>query len=271
MYYIRGMCLFLPAVLFLLSASGCGTMSNGRCWGDDAYRHVNMGKIKKAAHNAFFDLQTLVPAAGALIFAIDDYDEEVSDWASNHSRLFDSIEDAKDASDVLRGILLAETVVTVMILPSGDDKKHWSVSKLKGLSVELAALGATSSITARLKDLTDRTRPDNTTDNSLPSAHASGAFSAATLSNRNLDNIDMPKKLRRTLQTGNICLAAGVAWARVEGKRHYPSDVLAGAALGHFLSAFIHDAFMNAPEEDRFDFIIYPYEDGVGVEVGFRF
>lgn len=35
-----------------------------------------------------------------------------------------------------------------------------------------------------------------------------------------------------------MALASAVAWARVERGRHFPSDVLAGAALGHFLSAF---------------------------------
>jgi hypothetical protein len=40
-------------------------------------------------------------------------------------------------------------------------------------------------------------------------------------------------------------LAAATAWARVEAEKHYPTDVLAGAALGHFLTAVIHDSMMG--------------------------
>lgn len=38
------------------------------------------------------------------------------------------------------------------------------------------------------------------------------------------------------------------AWARVAANKHYPTDVLAGAALGHFLMAVIHDSFMGLDE-----------------------
>jgi membrane-associated phospholipid phosphatase len=62
-----------------------------------------------------------------------------------------------------------------------------------------------------------------------------------------------------------------VAWARVEARKHYPSDVLAGAALGHFLTAFIHDAFLNLPEDGSVDFSVYVLKGGAGLELCFRF
>ena len=77
-------------VAFLLSvfATGCGTLTNDRGWGQDISYPVNLKMISRAAHNAFFDLQTLIPAAGALIFAVDDFDEEVSDWATDNNPIF---------------------------------------------------------------------------------------------------------------------------------------------------------------------------------------
>jgi len=54
-----------------------------------------------------------------------------------------------------------------------------------------------------------------------------------------------------SLQLGNLLLATGVGVARVEAGAHYPADVLAGAAIGHFLSAFIYDAFIGLPEHER--------------------
>jgi hypothetical protein len=40
-----------------------------------------------------------------------------------------------------------------------------------------------------------------------------------------------------------------VAWARIEAGEHFPSDVLAGAAIGNFVTAFIHDFLLGQPED----------------------
>ncbi len=122
-----------------------------------------------------------------------------------------------------------------------------------------------------LKDATDRTRPDGNNDRSFPSHHSLTAFSYATLANRNLDSIRLPEKVRLPLQLGNILLATGVGWTRVEGKRHFPSDVLAGAALGYFLTAFIHDVFQDFPEDTRFGLIILPLDRGATIKLHFAF
>lgn len=258
-------------LLGVLVLSGCGTMRNGRGWGQDAIYPVSWERVQTAAYNAFFDYQTLIPAAGALIFTIDDWDERASDWAIDHTPIFNSVEDAKDASDTMRDILMAEAIATGFLTPSGDEPGAWSVAKAKGFVVELAAAGATGGATALLKDATGRERPDGSNDNSLPSAHASASFSYATLANRNIDATDWPKTAKRTLQISNLLLATGVAWARVEGARHYPSDVLAGAALGTFLSSFIHDAFLPTPEDDRFQLLVFPQKDGGSVQIAFSF
>jgi membrane-associated phospholipid phosphatase len=64
------------------------------------------------------------------------------------------------------------------------------------------------------------------------------------------------------LHISNILLASGSAWARVEGGKHFPSDGLAGAALGHFLSTFIHDAFIGIPKANRCQLVIMPSKGG---------
>jgi hypothetical protein len=81
----------------------------------------------------------------------------------------------------------------------------------------------------------------------------------------------MPHALRTPIKVGNLLLASGVGWARVEAEKHYPSDVLAGAALGHFMTAFIHDAFMNLPEDRDVDFAVFPVEGGAGMVLSLRF
>jgi hypothetical protein len=242
---------FLVIILLSIIVTGCGTLENGRGWGRDAIYPVDFDRICRAAHDAFFDWQTLVPLGGGLFFALDDFDERVSDWASDHNPIFGSRRNARNASDNLRTTLWMESAVTALATPSGDEPTEWTFSKLKGLGVEYVAIRATSGVTGWLKNDINRQRPDKSNDYSFPSGHSSSSFSYMTLANRNLDSIDLPEPVIPVLKTGNLLLATSVAWARVEGRKHYPSDVLVGAALGHFLTAFIHDAFLNLPEDNR--------------------
>jgi hypothetical protein len=105
--------------------------------------------------------------------------------------------------------------------------------------------------TTYLKEAINRERPDLTDDKSFPSMYASREASQATLASRNLESIPMSNTERYAFRTGFTALAAGTAWARVEGERHYLDDVLAGYSLGHFISAFINDAFLgiDSPED----------------------
>ncbi len=261
-------CLILLSALII---AGCQTLPNDRRWGQDAFSPIDFDRVSRAAHDAFFNPNTLVPLVGAAVFAIDDFDERVSDWAVKHTPVFGSPSDARDASDDLRDVLGAEAVVTALVTPGGDFSDEWVVSKAKGGAVELLAFGATEGATSVLKSATGRTRPDKGNDKSFPSGHASSAFSYATLANRNIDSIYMPRSLKVPIKVGNLALASGVGWARVEGQKHFPSDVLAGAALGHFLTAFIHDAFLNLPEDADVDFAVFGVEGGAGVELALRF
>lgn len=257
--------------MFFLFVSGCGTLKNDRRWGQDAFWPMDLKRIGRAAHDALFDPQTLVPLGGALVFAIDDFDEKVTDWATKHNPIIGSDDNAIKFSGDMKEVLEAEVIVTALATPGGDDPGQWAYSKLKGAGVELLAVGVTSSLTNDLKDATDRERPDKSSKRSFPSGHTSSAFSYMTLANRNIDSIDMPASLKPPLKVCNFLMASSVGWARIEANRHYPSDVLVGAALGHFLTAFIHDAFMNLPEDGSVDFVVFPLDGGAGISFAFGF
>jgi hypothetical protein len=264
--------IFLILLMLSLGVTGCGTLPNGRGWGQDALSSSSLTRIPRAVYNAFFDLHTLIPAVGAAVCVAGDFDDDIAEWATRHTPIFGSVEGAKEASDWLRTTLQVEAAVTALATPSGHDPQHWAYWKAKGLGIELAAVGITSGVTQLLKVTTNRGRPDDPQDKtSFPSGHASGAFAAATLANRNVDALGVSKPLQRTVQIANLGLASGAAWARLEGGRHFPSDVLAGAALGHFLSAFIHDAFLGLPDTGRFRLIILPAAENTRVELSFGF
>jgi hypothetical protein len=254
-----------------LCVTGCGTLKNGRGWGQDAIYPVDLKRIPRAALNALLDPQTFVPAAGALVFGLSKWDKKVSHWATEHTPIFGSTSNAANDAVYLEIPLYTEVLVTALATPSGDDSKDWVYSKLKGIAVEGAAELVTTGVTSLLKDTTGRTRPNGGGNASFPSGEASAAFSSVALSNRNLDSIELPREVKIPMKVVNILTGWTVAWARVEAGAHFPSDVLAGAALGNFLSATVHDGFLNLPEEKRYGFNIFPMRGGVRAQLYFTF
>ena len=262
----------LIAVAFILfTMAGCGTLQNGRGWGQDAIYPVDLKKIPRAAIKALIDPQTLIPLAGAAVFTVNGYDRKVSNWARRSTPIFGSNKAAENAYSPLRTSLRYEMYVTLLATPSGEDLKDIVSSKLKGWAVEWVAEEATSKTTNFIKDKIGRTRPNGGDNLSFPSSGASIPFTYSTLANRNLDSIPVPEEVRVPLKIGTILLASATAWSRVEAGQHFPSDVLVGAALGHFISVFTYDAFMGLPEKRGFLFNISPLKHGAMIELGYTF
>lgn len=121
--------------------------------------------------------------------------------------------------------LIGVSVLTGALLP-GEGRNAWDETWTVAESYFASYLTTTV-----LKSAIARTRPGHGT-HSFPSGHSAMAFTGATLMESNLG------------PSGGLPaygLAAFTAFERVESGRHYPSDVLAGAAIGT-LSAGIIDA-----------------------------
>lgn len=236
--------LILLLVILATLTAGCGTLPNGQRWGENA-SFPSWEKLKSSAWKAARDPHTWVPLAGALVLSVGDLDEDLSDWALREHPLFGSESSADDASDIMRDGLAVTAIISALATPGGPSGTEWTSAKLKGMLVETSAALAAGGITSVLKDNTGRTRPDDSDDRSMPSAHASAASSFAVLTSRNLDAIDMSPVSRKVLKYSAETVAAATAWARVESRDHYPTDVLAGAALGYFITAVIHDSMMG--------------------------
>jgi len=177
------------------------------------------------------DPKTWIPAAAALLIAATGSDQSISRWASTENPVFGSIESAGEASDNLRGLLATSAVVTSILSP--DRYGNMAV---------LASSGMTNSyITGSLKESTARMRPTNQgEDRSFPSGHTSSASSYATIASLRTNELMLSEKKRNWLSNTYYTLAAATAWARVEAKAHYPTDVLVGFALGNFTTRLLN-------------------------------
>ncbi len=235
---------------FALLLCSCGTLPNGRGWGQDATIKPGWEAVRESAVRAAKSPYTWAPLAGALLLQIDDWDEDISAWAADKTPLFGSQNSARNASDTLRNLSVAALIVTTLATPSGDSSDDWLAAKGKGFAVAAAANLSNGGVTTGLKHWSGRTRPDGSSDRSFPSGHSSVTAVNATLAARNLQSIEMGANYRRAMRIGFGVFAGGAAWARVEANVHFPSDVLVGAALGHFIGAFVDDAFLGLDDSD---------------------
>lgn len=261
----------LAAPLLALVATGCHTPSNGRPWGRDARLVPGIERLGASATHAFLDPWTWVPVAGGLVLRYADLDQDLADWARDHGPLFGSPESAKDGADLMRDTLVATAVVTSLATGSGEGASAWTVNKASGLAVGGGAFLLTGLSSTALEDWSDRTGPDGVERSSFPSSGTAQAFAARVWSSHALEGIDMSDGDRGLVRFGLGTLAVGEAWARVEAQTSYPTDVLAGAAVGNFVTGFVHEAFLDYPGAPDFSFEVGPGRDSfqVGLTWGF--
>lgn len=115
-----------------------------------------------------------------------------------------------------------------------------------------ASMGAAFLATEGLKHAFPERRPDGSDRRSFPSGHSSVSFAAAaTLQNRYGWQVGVPAQL----------LAAFVATARVEARKHHWYDVVAGAGIGE-ASGFLLTSKRNATVR------VLPWGDTTGAGIG---
>ncbi|MBI5364673.1 MAG: phosphatase PAP2 family protein [Planctomycetes bacterium] len=114
------------------------------------------------------------------------------------------------------------------------------------LEVSSEAIALTLASTQMLKMAVNRPRPDHTSQDSFPSGHTSFAFAGATLLARRWADTHDGSALGYVLYLP----AAYVGVSRLEGERHWLSDITFGAALGMFVSHLVYDAHYGDAERD---------------------
>ncbi len=246
-------------------SAGCASSPPLSCerWGHEARLVPPLVRVRTAALDAVRDPLTWGPALLAGVLLVTDADQGISDWASERRPLFG--DSASDTSDVLRDTTLAATLATALAAPSGDDLVEVAWHKAKGIGVELGAGYVSGLATIAAKRAVGRLRPNDEDHESFPSGHTSGAAAGALLTRRNLDAIPMEPRTRAVAKAGVTGVAFLTGWARVEAKAHYPSDVLAGYALGNGVASFVHDAFLGRTGRTTWSLSGGPVHGGVGL------
>ena len=224
-------------------------------------------RLGQAALNALTDPQTWVPAAGAAGVYFSGNDQRISDWATTHNPVFGSPQRAADASNYFLDGSAIVYLATDIARFGGLQPSAMLYPASVGLLTGLAAEGGTQGLTELIKAEAGRERPNGSDDLSFPSGHASGAAVSTALACRNIEALDIPRPLQIAMESGATLLTVGTAWGRVEGKRHYLSDVLAGAALGHFVGNFLNDAFLGTNSRAHLDVDVKNSGKNMGVGV----
>ena len=235
----------LALLACVLPLAGCGTMSDGRRWGQDASLLPGWERVKQSFVNAAMEPASWAPLAGALALQIGDADADIADWARDETPIFNSNSEADEASDFLKETAQWGAWTTAMLTPSGPDVLPWVVDKGKGFGVEYLAAEANNGLVSYMKDVSVRVRPDKSDTQSFPSGHASLAATYSTLGVRNVDAMNIGDGAKTAARAAFFAVDAGTAWGRVEAERHYPSDVLVGMAIGHFIAEFFSSAFLG--------------------------
>lgn len=154
----------------------------------------------------------------------------------------------KTASDIGAYSLITASVALPLV--RDDDKGAWQAA---------GSFAATSLVTEGLKQTFPRTRPDGSDRKSFPSGHTSRSFSAAaTIFNREGPKFGVPA----------FVVASFVGLARVEGKKHYWSDVAVGAGLGTGIGLLIT---RKRPANAQTAIIPWGDKTGGGVTLAARF
>lgn len=245
----------LALVVWLLCASGC--ISPGGTWGAGGWPPGHA--LGSAARSAAMDPDVWLPLASAGLLVASDVDKRWSQDMAQRKTLFGG--DAKALSSDLRDVATAAYLITALAAPSDS-----FADKVRGLGVGAGTAVLDGVLSQGLKDAFGRQRPDDSNDQSMPSGHASKAASRTRLARANVAAMDLPVWQTRALNWTLRSISAGTALARVEGEKHYLSDVLVGYALGNFTAAFMQRAFLSGhAAEVRIGFV--PVVDGGALQI----
>jgi membrane-associated phospholipid phosphatase len=165
---------------------------------------------------SLFSEQNVLPAAigGTLALTLAPYDQTISSALRGTSESVGTIGDA--AGGRIAMISIVGGTVTASLFSRSSRLKSTAFALAQATAVDLAIVNS-------MKFITQRERPDGSSNLSFPSGHAADAFTVATVFSHYYGwKWGVPLYAAATF----------IAVSRVEKGEHWPSDVAAGAAIG---------------------------------------
>lgn len=241
--------------LIIILNSGCSLIRKEGTWGKNALWPLESERVRWAFKKNISSAHVWLPLTGAAVIRWGGYDNKVAHEIAEEHHIFIDHKHADHWSDFSNEVLKYQVYASTLLTPSmGNDSDwtEWTRNKIKGGAVVISSSSIARYTRDRAAEAFPRERPNRADRYSFPSSHSTKAGAYNILVHKNIDQINMDDRLRFSLKVVSTTMAATTAWARVEGHRHYPSDVLAGYALGSFVSGFIYDVFMNDDNDHAF-------------------
>jgi membrane-associated phospholipid phosphatase len=219
---------------------------------------------KKATFNPI-TIATIVSSVA--IYSLN-ADQRITDWATSKHPIFKTEKNAKIFSDALQYTSLAAmgTAYTIDLIQNSELTREFARMAAFDLSAVLCTIAATELTKSNVR----RLRPDASDRRSFISGHTSAASVSTTVAAMHVRQMHISKSSKLLLNSGLFMVAAGTAWGRVEGRKHYASDVLAGAAVGHFLGIFLNE-IANPGKDNNTELNINLQSDNYAIMLAFDF
>jgi membrane-associated phospholipid phosphatase len=182
--------------------------------------------------------------------------------------------EAAAASDVL-GMTLLAAPVGLAIATSGS-RESWVVSAMYG---EVFLVG--NGLVDLLKGVTNRTRPlvynghpdipaearfDVKARRAFPSGHTANAFASAVFFSSVFTKLHPNSSAGSWIWASSVTLAAATGFARYQGGKHYPTDLLIGA----FVGSLVGWGVPRLHEIDGVSLAVSPSENGTKIGLRLR-
>lgn len=248
----------LSLIIIIFLSSSCSLFKKEGQWGRRAGFPIRGERILSALQKNATSAHFWAPLAGAGVISMTGLDGTLSKFASESKILSPDHKSTDRFSDKLNSILEYERYASIMVASSWNEEDGlggYTLSKLRGGVVTELSARSTKPANDKLRSFIFRRRPDHSDHRSLPSGHATEASTSRTLISRNLDSANIDQDIVKTVNILNGAITGTVMWARVESRRHYPSDVLAGYSIGYFVSSVIYDSLMNLESNQTFSFV----------------
>lgn len=218
----------------------CFVLLNGMCGCQETLfkrgdKSITLQDVSHAAWKAVISPEVLYPAGGALVFGyVEDWDEEVSSWATENNPIYGTNDTARQASDIMLGVSYFSPIKLWLARPDDDTKE---VDGFIGASMMASSFLTTEA----LKSIVGRERPNEENNKSFPSGHSSGSAVSTSIARMQLERYAPQNGEQQLANTALSLLPYATGWARVEAEKHFPSDVLAGIAIGNFFAQFANN------------------------------